>query len=280
MLPRLLVIGAQKAGTQSLTHYLSLHPQTWMCRRELDFFSDDATWARGVEWYAGEIAAPDDPRLVVGETSPSYAMARAFPHTVERVAATLPDVRLVYLLRDPIERMRSAYQHGLASGVESRPMREALLDDPFYLDASSYAAQIERYLDRLPAEQLLLVLSDDLRSRRRETVDRVLDFVGLPARPDLPLTDEIHATEHKRVPRAWARALGSVVISRGLEERVPGWLADMRERQSPLMTRPFRPDEAAMSPELRAELANRLTPDVRRLRAWLGPDFDGWGLLA
>jgi hypothetical protein len=278
MLPRLLVIGAQKAGTQSLTHYLSLHPQTWMCRRELDFFSDDATWVRGVEWYAGAIAAPDDAGLVVGETSPSYAMGRAFPRTVERVAATLPDVRLVYLLRDPIERMRSAYQHGLASGAESRPMREALLEDPFYLDASSYAAQIERYLERLPAEQLLLVLSDDLRSRRRETVDRVLDFVGLPARPDLPLTDEIHATEHKRVPRAWARALGDVIIRRGVE-RVPRWLVRMREQQSPLMTRTFRPDETAMTPELRAELSARLRPDVSRLRAWLGPDFEGWGLL-
>jgi hypothetical protein len=278
MLPQLLLIGAQKAGTQSLTHYLSLHPQRGMCRRELNFFSDDATWSRGVDWYAAQIAAPPDRQVVVGETSPSYAMRRAFPRAAERIAATLPDVRLVYLLRDPIDRMRSAYQHGLASGAEGRPMREALLADEFYLDASCYAAQIEHHLEHVRSEQLLLVLSADLRARRAETVSRVLDFVGLPPRPDLPLSDEVHPTDRKRVPRAWARALGDVIIRRRIE-RVPRWLIRMRDQQSPLMTRPFRPEETVMTPELRAELAVRLRPDVARLREWLGPDFDGWGLL-
>lgn len=278
-LPQLLIIGAQKAGTRSLTHYLSRHPQAWMCGRELDFFSDDDTWARGLDWYAQQIGAPAEPGLIVGETSPSYAMSGAFPEAAERIASTLPDVRLVYLLRDPIERMRSGYQHGLASGAESRGMREALLENPFYLDASSYASQVERYLEHLAADRLLLVLSEDLRHHRRETVNRVLDFVGLPAQPDLPLDDEAHSSEDKRVPRAWARALGEVVITRGLEAKVPGRLVRMREQQSPLMTRPFRREETVMPPDLRQELARRLQPDVRRLREWLGADFDGWGLL-
>jgi hypothetical protein len=278
MLPRLLIIGAQKAGTQSLTHYLDLHPRLHMCRRELNFFSDDATWARGVDWYADQVGGTSDGQLLTGETSPSYAMAGAFPRAAQRIAATLPDVRLVYLLRDPVDRMRSAYQHGLASGAESRPMRAALLDDEFYLNASSYATQIEHYLEHVAPEQLLLVLSDDLRQRRTETVARVLEFAGLPPRRDLPLTDEVHATEHKRVPRAWARALGDVLIRRRIQ-RIPGWLVRMREEQSPLLTRAFRPDETVMTAELRAELATRLRPEVRRLRTWLGPDFDGWGLL-
>jgi hypothetical protein len=60
---------------------------------------------------------------------------------------------------------------------------------------------------------------------------------------------------------------------------VPKTLIRMRERQSRLLTRPFRPEETVITADLRAELELRLRPDVRRLRAWLGADFAGWGLL-
>jgi hypothetical protein len=259
MLPRLLVIGAQKAGTQSLTHYLSLHPQTWMCRRELDFFSDDATWARGVEWYAGEIAAPDDPRLVVGETSPSYAMARAFPHTVERVAATLPDVRLVYLLRDPIERMRSHWLHQLAEGARPpRPIDRALLESEDYLACSSYGMQLAAFLEHVPRDRVLLVRTEDLAADPGATLARVARHLGVDPAPEVAAaTDHVFATEGRRVPR------------RGLA-RFAGTRYGGR-----LVTRPAR---ARLAAQTRAELARRLAPDLALLCELAGPGFEPWGL--
>lgn len=278
VLPGLLVVGAQKSGTQSLTHYLDAQPGVRMCRRELDFFSADGAWRRGLDWYAAQLP-PAQPGEVVGETSPSYSMLRSYPEAAPRIAQVLPEVRIVYLMRDPVERVLSAYRHGLVRGAETRPLRRAVRDE-FYLDASRYATQIGRYLEFFPREQLLLLTTDELRDRRAQTVERVLRFAGVDrVVDDGSLATEVNTATGRRVPRAWARALGGFVLSHGLERRVPALLVRWREQQSPLLTRPLRAREHVVPPAVRDELAAQLRPEVEQLRAWLGPEFDGWGLL-
>lgn len=276
----LLVIGAQKAGTQSLAHYLAAQPRVSVTPQELNYFSDDRVWARGFDWYRQHItdaAKPD--AQVFGETSPTYAMRLAYPDAAHRIAATLPQARLVYLLRDPIERMRSAYQHALASGWERRPMREALLADDTYLDVSRYAAQLQCYAEVLPRDQVLLLESAQLRLDRNAVVAKVLRFAGLGDAPvPVPDTDR-NVSATRRVPRAWSVRVGDAVIRRDWGARVPKRLVRARERESWLLTRRFRPEEVEMSGELRRELAQRLRPDAADLRAWMGDDFHAWGLL-
>jgi hypothetical protein len=277
----LLIIGAQKAGTQSLAHYLAAQPRVSVTPRELNFFSDDRVWAKGFDWYREQITDPAKPdAVVVGETSPSYTMRLGYPESATRIAATVPDARLVYLLRDPIERMRSAYQHALAAGWERRPMSEALLADETYLDPSRYAAQLDRYATLIPRDQLLLVESAELRRDRAAVVARVLGFAGVDEAP-VPMPDtEMNVTAARRVPRRWAVRVGDTVIRRDWADRVPHWLVRQRERESRLLTRPFRNDETVLPDDLRAELVRRLRPDVDALRDWLGHDFHGWGMLA
>lgn len=276
----LLLIGAQKAGTQSLAHYLAAQPRVSFTPHELNFFSNDSVWARGLDWYRSQISDPAKPdALVVGETSPSYSMQRGYPQAARRIGSTLPDARLVYLLRDPIERMRSAYQHALAAGWEQRPMREALLADDTYLDPSLYATQLERYAEVLSRKQVLLVESERLRRDRIGVVADVLRFAGVAdAVAPLPDSDR-NVTAMRRVPRRWAVRAGDVIIRHEWADRVPRRVVRWRERESWLLTRPFRPEETAVTPQLRQELASRLRADVAALRMWLGPDFHGWGLL-
>lgn len=276
----LLIIGAQKAGTQSLAHYLAAQPRVSVTPQELNFFSDDRVWAKGFDWYREQITDPTKPdAVVVGETSPSYTMRLGYPESAARIAATVPEARLVYLLRDPIERMRSAYQHALAAGWERRPMREALLADDTYLDPSCYALQLARYAAVLPREQLLLVDSAELRRDRHAVVARVLEFAGVTDAPaNLPDT-EMNVTAIRRVPRRWAVRVGDEVIRRDWGDRVPRWVVRRRERESWLLTRPFRQTETVLPEDVRAELVQRLRPDVEELRDWLGSDFHGWGML-
>ena len=281
MTTTLLIIGAQKAGTQSLAHYLAAQPRVSVTPRELNFFSDDRVWANGFDWYREQITDPAKPdAVVVGETSPSYTMQRGYPESAARIAATVPDARLVYLLRDPIERMRSAYQHALAAGWERRPMREALLADETYLDPSRYALQLARYAAVLPREQLLLVESAELRRDRHAVVARVLEFAGVTDAPVNVPDTEMNVTAIRRVPRRWAVLVGDEVIRRDWGDRVPGWVVRRRERESWLLTRPFRPSETVLPEDVRAELVRRLRPDVEELRDWLGSGFHGWGMLA
>ena len=113
-LPTFVVIGAMKAGTVSLRHYLDEHPDVFLGRGgrfgEPNFFVAEYNWPRGRDWYeslfdgAGGAAA-------IGECSPCYTWAHAFRGVPERMAQVVPEARLVYVVRDPIARMQSMYMH-------------------------------------------------------------------------------------------------------------------------------------------------------------------------
>lgn len=142
-LPTFVVIGAMKAGTVSLRHYLDEHPDVFVARggtfSEPNFFVAEDNWSRGRGWYeslfdgAGQAAA-------VGECSPSYTWAHVYAGIPERMAQVIPAARLVYVVRDPIARMQSMYLHQVSAGRERRRAAVALLDDR-YLGPSRYGFQ-------------------------------------------------------------------------------------------------------------------------------------------
>jgi uncharacterized protein YgbK (DUF1537 family) len=90
----------------------------------------------------------------------------------------LPDARLVYLIRHPIERMRSHYLHRVLQGKERAPLDEAVFSDPSYLDTSSYAMQIEQYMEWFARAQLLVITAEALRRDRLDTLRRVVRSWG------------------------------------------------------------------------------------------------------
>lgn len=102
MRPNLVVIGAAKCGTTSLHEYLNAHPQIAMSReKELDFFVAEKNWSRGLDWYEAQFE--DAP--IRGESSVSYAAFPEYQGVPERIVRALPDARVIYLVRDPVERV-------------------------------------------------------------------------------------------------------------------------------------------------------------------------------
>lgn len=274
MLPNFLVIGAMKAGTTSLHRYLREHPQIFMPEeKELDFFVTEKRWGRGRRWYEAQFAGAGD-AIAVGEASPSYTMFPEFSGVADRIAELLPDVRLVYAVRHPIERMRSHYLHEVEKSRERAPIGRALLSDPRYLDASRYAMQLERYLGCIPAQRVLVITTEQLRDERAATVRRVLAFLGVDtqwANSGL-LGRKFHRTSDKRVRRP--------VVDAAL--RIPGTkaLAGLAPRSvRKLASRRIDAGGATVIPEaVEARLRAELRDDVTRLRAHVGEDFDGWGI--
>jgi len=282
-LPTFLIIGAMKGGTTSLHHYLRQHPDVYMPeRKELKFFVDryagDApvkflgpcNWGLGLEWYRQWFRDAEDARAV-GEASPNYTKWPDYPDVPERIAATIPDARLIYIVRHPIDRMRSHYLHDVAKGRQPLPIDRALLEDTRYLHASRYATQIQRYLEWFDADQLLVITSDDLRHHRERTVARALRFIGV---------DDSLMPENLDV-EAWVT--GSRRVQTGVTWRVrrlgivPHLPAAVRAAGKRALTR-RAPDAVEPSPEVRARLADALSDEVTRLRPYLGPGFDGWGI--
>jgi hypothetical protein len=245
-LPTFLVIGAMKAGTTALNEWLGLHPDCFTAEaKELNYFSLPELYPDGLAGYERHFAGTD--AVVRGEASPTYAFWPMRPDVPERIAATLPGVKLVYCVREPISRMRSNYLHARLNGTETRPLDQALLEDPRYALISSYFLQISRYVAQLPAEDLLVVTAEDLLVQDEQVLDRICLHLGLdPDRMPADLPERVHVTADK-LPRAsrWRR-----------RQEVPQVSAETRER-----------------------LLEQLRPDLAQLLPWLPAGHEAWGLL-
>lgn len=165
-LPTFFIIGAAKSGTTSLHRYLDQHPQIQMSlRKEPNFFSGADN---GIPYTFGRIGDLEeyeklfDPSAAVrGESSPSYADYPRRQGVPERIKELVPEAKLIYLVRDPIERTVSHYHHRVANGGERRPLREALSDlsDPYSpcICPSRYASQLDLYLRYFSQDRILVI---------------------------------------------------------------------------------------------------------------------------
>jgi hypothetical protein len=277
MLPNFLVIGAMKGGTTSLWQYLKSHPQIYLPpKKEIHFFSYKENWSKGISWYEGFFADAPGSAIAVGEASTTYAKYPLIEGVPERIADVLPDVRLIYLIRNPIDRMRSHYVDRQQVGEELAPIETALLSDQRYLTISRYGMQIERYLEYFRRDQIHFVTSEALRDQRRGTIRSVFEFLGVDPDWESPVFGEnFYRADTK---------LGYGPIVRGLRhnpliERVSR-LAPERVKQlnRKVAMRAITPSKVSISDEVRRRLEAALTEDVRRLRTHVGPGFDGWGI--
>ena len=276
MLPNFLVIGAPKAGTTSLYHYLRLHPQVFMpATKELSFFVEQNNWARGRAWYEEQFSGAVD-AAAIGEASPRYTMYPQYAGVPARIADLLPDIRLIYLVRHPIERMRSHYLDHVIYGAEKAPIEKALLDNPLYLNASRYALQMEQYMPHYPRERLLIIRSEELRHARAPTLRRIYEFLGV-ATDWIPadVEREFHRTADRRVPRRLLGAVRRLPGFRAVRYLAPRLRTELKTR---VFMRQVDPRQSTIPDDLRGRLEEMLRDDVRRLHRYLGDHFDGWGI--
>jgi Sulfotransferase domain len=284
-LPTFIVIGAMKTGTTSLFHYLRAHPQVFMSPlKEVDFFIEEGNWFRGLDWYRKQFAGAGDDAIAVGEASTAYTKVPEFMGVPDRIADCIPDTRLIYLIRDPIDRIRSHYQHRALIGAERSPFDDAVINDPRYVDCSRYALQIDQYLDRFPRERILIVTSEALRSDRAPTMRQVYRFLGVDeAFVSESFDREFYRTEERASypPFVWW-------IRRTVKRYVPAGkrAKELIDRLAPASlqrvraSQPVVPPAAActVSESIRARLEDLLRDDVGKLRSYLPEGFDGWGI--
>jgi hypothetical protein len=210
LLPSYVVVGAQKGGTSALYEYLARHPLVGRStNEEVQYFS--LNYARGTAWYRGHF--PTRARaalvrrrygrdLITGESSPYYLF---HPHALDRLRELLPDAKLIVVLRNPVDRAYSQYNHSRQMGYEpletfeaglaAEPERldgepERMLADPLYnsfshynhsyLARGLYVEQLERLYSIFDERQILLERADDLLRDTDAVYARTLEFLGLP----------------------------------------------------------------------------------------------------
>ena len=207
-----IIAGVQKGGTTALFDYLTDFPDIALPReKELHFFDDDA-----LDWsspdYAAYHARFDDPAgRPCGEATPIYAY---WPNSLERIAAYNRAMKLVIVLRDPVQRAWSHWRMEYARGVETQPFawciregRQRLFEaEPWgphrefsYVERGFYGEQAERLLALFPARQLLFLRSDELRADPGPVLNRVRAFLGLKASA-APAAREVHVGREMAYP--------------------------------------------------------------------------------
>ena len=188
-----IIIGVQKAGTTALFDYLTDGPGLALSRsKEVHFFDDESVdWAQpDYERYHAQFDV--EAEGLRGEATPIYIY---WPRSLERIAAYNPRMRLILMLRDPVERAWSHWRMEVARGAETKPFswcirqgRARLLDaEPWgyhrefsYVERGFYGEQVERLLGLFPRDQILILKSDDLRRDPGPALGQVHTFLGLP----------------------------------------------------------------------------------------------------
>jgi hypothetical protein len=213
VLPDYLLVGEARCGTTSYFKYLIRHPNVGpVITKEVQYFSD--RFDRGPSWYRGHFPTRAYARsvqrktgapMVTGEASPYYLF---HPLAGERILRALPDVKLLVILRDPVERAYSFYRQqvdlgnetlSFAEAVEREPQRllgeaERMRADPryfsfemkfhSYVTRGDYAASLARWFGYFPRERFMIVRAEDLFADPAAVMAETHRFLGLPAFTD------------------------------------------------------------------------------------------------
>jgi hypothetical protein len=273
-LPNLIVIGAQKCGTSALHFYLDLHPEISMSKtKELNFFVRRRNWERGLDWYRSNF----DPEAPVrGESSPNYTAHPLFRGVPRRMRSVVPDARLVYIVRDPLERIGAHWVHNYARGRTREGLGEIVVRRRrTYVARSRYHMQLRRFLRHYPLERILVLDQADLRHRREETLRRVFEFAGVD--PDFThphFRREHHRTERKARPTRLGRRLEER-RARTRRRLLPDQAWAVARTRWPLARPIERPDPREAVPE---KVVVNLRRDAERLRELTGRRFEHWSI--
>lgn len=272
-LPDFVVIGAMKCGSTSLHQWLAQQPDLFLAPKEVNFFSRESVWARGLGWYRSLYAAAL-PSQLLGDVSPHYINPDSGATAARRMSQIVPGVRLVLVARDPIERLRSHYRHEVQKNRETRSLVDALRDpgNP-YVRRSMYHASLMPYLEHFEREQICCVRFEDLFTPGSPAWPVILRHLGVPDRPCPSTAHNVSAAKpHHTAALRWLRDNGFVDVLL----RLPG---PVRRVGKALLTRGA--DESARRLERsRAQLPSSVTEpiweDVRRLEELLATDRPLW----
>jgi len=189
MLPTFIIVGAAKSGTTSVHNYLQHHPEVCMSLfKEPLFFTNTVksihtgntgTYSKGLEWYKS-LFNPCKTAKAIGDVSPIYMEAEDSPRLIKQI---VPDVKLIFIFRDPIKRLYSHYWNdrkiGQSYGNLENLVRERHPRFKFYLSVSSYDYHLKRYLDVFPEEQISVFLYEELRDNPRQFMQELYRTIGV-----------------------------------------------------------------------------------------------------
>ena len=271
-LPNLLVIGSMKCGTSSLHDYLNLHPDIFMSEpKEIHYYADADFLSKSKDWYLSHFKTD---KKVVGTTPQSYTKChnKFYLNIPERIHKDSPDIKMIYIMRDPIERYRS---HILES-YHCDPQEDIAYskESGNYLKTGLYYMQLTEYLKYFELKQIHLMCIEDLKDDSLGEMNKIFDFLGLEAMQEEVAFDFVsNDASTKTIPTIIRDHLLYRIGSKIAPAMTEGIASKMAEIYFKVqIKKPILTDS-----EL-SELKEIYAKDVEKLRELSGLRFEKWSV--
>lgn len=291
--PNFAIIGAQKSGTTTLYEYLKQHPDIYMSKpKEPVFFADDKLYNKGFQFYINKFFKGYNGQKMVGEASTAYSYYIDLQKTVKRIFEFNKDMKLIYVLRNPIERALSSYWWNVRIFIETLTFEKALkleekrentthiLDPWSYKRKGLYFHVIQTYLKYFPKKNLYVVLLDDLKTSPQLTCNEIFNFLhvskfqikAIPKKNQNPSALPKNKLIYLFIRRPnMIMSAASFLITHTLGEKIKGRIDDYINEKS-LKSLQYPPMKESTFDFLRDYYEN----DIKQLEKFLHIDLNCW----
>ena len=289
--PNLFIIGAMKAGTSSLHEYLDQHPQIFMSRmKEPQYFAPHLTrwkqaWGQGnpypepgIDWYLRLFEDAGDV-MYAGESSVSYTARPWVENCQQRIFEFNPKARLIYLMRDPIQRAISHYWYFVRDGREDRDMLTAFQAKEEYISRSNYAFQLEPYLKTFGSDQVYALTVEELNREPESTFRSLFEWLGVELDVHIDTAQRFNVSDGDVIQTRRGRVILDTMLKhwrwKRLEPRLPDAVPRVLRRATYCKVSKGAVDTAAAIAYLRPILQNH----TQTLTNLTGRNFPEWTTL-
>ena len=281
-----LCVGAQKSGTSSLHYILKQHPDVCLAsNKETHFFDEHENYVKGLDWYYSTFFDHYTGQKICGECTPEYMYFEEVPEMLFKAFGA--DIKLVFLLRNPVTRAFSHYMMSKKRLYETHSFEEAIQleeerikKDYFhkshfsYLTRGYYTEQIKRYLKYFPKENMMFIrFEEDFVKNREKTINELCEFLGVKGQG---LDVNIKSNTGKTPRYKW---LPKFIYKPDTMKQLISFLPDKLRRKLIKIGYELAlkdNDSEKLSPELKAKLLPRFEKEINNLEALINKDLSGW----
>jgi hypothetical protein len=270
-----VVIGAMKAASSTINAYLEDHPEVFMVSGgEPNFFSHDKNYEQGLDYYTSFFRSRTTERLC-SEGSNSYSVRDLFPKSAERMAAYNPDVKIVYMVRNPLDRIVSAWTQKRVDSPDKTPptLDEAVhaLPDHF-IGPSRYWYNIAPFREHFSDDQIFVGFMEDLHANSKEFFAALCGFLGIA--PVLQAQrPHMNKSAEKLVPTRTFDRLKRSPVTKIVKAVLPKEFQTFTKQR--ILSRPLS-NKPEFSPKAKAEIVEILRPDARAFLRQYSKPVDFW----
>ena len=270
MKPDFIIIGAMKCATSSLHEQLAQQPGFFMSTpKEPNYFSDDDVYARGAGWYEGLFAGSEGAQLR-GESSTHYTKLPIYPRACSRMKEALPELKLIYMMRHPIDRLVSHYMHEWTQRVIDRPIDAAIDAHPELIAYSQYSRQLAPYLEAYGKDAVLPVFFKHFQSNMQVELERVCRFLDYHGQPQVAheVTNQNVSSERLRLGPLGQFIVDQPLLAAARRNLVPQLVRDVVKSRFQMRKRP------ELSAASRKRLVDIFDEDLAKFGAMLGIELN------